>query len=270
MKNCRREVRAIKKRHKFWQFKAKEEKTGDLLLYGIIESQTWWGDEITPKQFKKDLDALGEIDSLNVYINSDGGDVFAAQAIYSMLKRHKAKVVVFIDGLAASAASVIAMAGDVIYMPQNAMMMIHNPWTIALGNAEDFRKLADDLDKIRNAIISVYETKTGLEKDKIIEFLDSETWFTAEEAVELGFADELEQEKKIAAQLKWGTLVINGIKMDLSKYSTQPELSNILVDDPPEREQQEEQQTQEEQAIDLLFLCQETVNVRKKKYLGGN
>src|SRR5690554_544642 len=130
-----------------------DDKTGELILYGEISDYTWWGDEVTPKQFKEDLDALGDIDILNVYINSPGGDVFAGQAIYSMLKRHKAYVNVFIDGIAASIASLIAMAGDKVIMPANAMMMIHNPWVFATGNANDLRKIADDLDKIRDSMI---------------------------------------------------------------------------------------------------------------------
>lgn len=171
------------------------------MLYGEIVNKTWWGDEVTPKQFKADLDELGEIETLNVYINSPGGDVFAGQAIHSMLKRHKANVNVYIDGLAASIASVIAMAGDTIYIPKNAMMMIHNPWTIAIGNAEEFRKLADDLDKISESIIEAYKGKTFLDEDEIKELMNDETWMTAEEAVEYGFADELEEEKQVAASV---------------------------------------------------------------------
>ena len=187
---------------KFWKFKAAADKTGELLLYGSISNHSWWGDEVTPKQFKEDLDALGDIDMLNVYINSGGGDVFAGQAIHSMLKRHKASVTVYIDGLAASIASVIAMAGDKIIMPKNAMMMIHNPWTIAIGNAADFRKLADDLDKINESIKAAYLGKAAdLEESKLIELMDAETWLTAQEAVDLGLADEIEESKAVAAAL---------------------------------------------------------------------
>src|SRR5690606_42045865 len=101
---------------------------------------TGWGDEVTPRQFREDLEALGDIDGLRVYINSPGGDVSAGQAILSTLKRHKARKVVYSDGLAASAASVVAMAGDVIRMPRNAMLMIHNVWTIAIGDASELRE----------------------------------------------------------------------------------------------------------------------------------
>jgi len=196
----RKVVRMLKnKGKKFWNFKALDEKTGELTLYGEISDVTWWGDEITPKQFKEDLDTLGDIDVLNVYINSPGGDVFAGQTIYSMLKRHKAKVNVYIDGVAASIASLITMAGDKVIMPANAMMMIHSPWTIAMGNAQDFRKLADDLDKIRESMIVAYESKSALTKDEIIKIMDNETWLTAEECKEYGFADEIEEAKQVAA-----------------------------------------------------------------------
>ena len=186
---------------KFWSFKAKDEKTGELLLYGEIASSTWWGDEVTPKQFKEDLDALGDIETLNVFINSPGGDVFAGQAIYSMLKRCRADVNVYVDGIAASIASLIAMAGDTVIMPKNAMMMVHNPWTIAIGNAEEFRKLADDMDKIRDSMIVAYESRSALMKEEIIDLLDAETWLSAEDCKEYGFCDEIEEAKEVAASL---------------------------------------------------------------------
>lgn len=189
------------KNKKFWSFKAKDNKTGELTLYGEISSSTWWGDEVTPKQFKEDLDALGDIETLNVYINSPGGDVFAGQTIYSMLKRHKAQVNVYVDGVAASIASLIAMAGDKIIMPANAMMMIHSPWTIAMGNAQDFRKLADDMDKIRDSMIVAYESRSALTSEEIAEIMDAETWLSAEECLEYGFADEIAEAKQIAASM---------------------------------------------------------------------
>ena len=173
---------------KFWNFINKG-KTGELMLYGEISSVTWYGDEVTPKNFKADLDALGDIDTLNIYINSPGGDVFAGQSIYSMLTRHKAKKTVYVDGLAASISSVIAMAGDVIKMPKNAMMMIHNAWTIAAGNKDDLRKIAEDMEKIDETIVGVYAAKTGKSEEDIKALMDAETWMGADEAVELGFAD---------------------------------------------------------------------------------
>jgi ATP-dependent Clp protease protease subunit len=189
------------KKKKFWNLKALDEKTGELTLYGEISNETWWGDEVTPKEFKADLDNLGDIGTLNIYINSPGGDVFAGQAIHSMLKRHPSHKNVYIDGLAASIASVIAMSGDTIFMPKNAMMMIHNPWTIGMGNAIEFRKLAEDLDKIRESLVAAYEGHSALTKDEIIELMDEETWLTATECEEYGFCDVVEEEKQLVASI---------------------------------------------------------------------
>jgi len=208
---------------RFWNMK-KVNDVGELYLYGPISSSSWWDDEVSPKKFKKELDGLKGVKVLNVYINSGGGDVFAGQAIHSMLRRFDAKVHVYIDGLAASIASVIAMAGDKVIMPRNTMMMIHNPWALGVGNANELRKLAEDLDKVRESIIAAYEEKTSLSRDKIIEMLDEETWLTAEEAKELGFADEIIPEKNIAASIQNGQLVFNGEKLPLNKLKNLPGL----------------------------------------------
>lgn len=213
---------------KFWKFKALDDNTGELTLYGEIANETWWGDEITPKEFKTDLDALGDINTLNIYINSPGGDVFAGQAIHSMLKRHKAHKNVYIDGLAASIASVVVMAGDTIFMPKNAMMMIHNPWTWGIGNAAEFRKLAEDLDKIRESLIAAYEGRSALTRDEIIEIMDSETWLTADECLEYGFCDVVEKEKQMAASID---------KTLLMRYKNTPR--ELLVKPKPDDKKQE-------------------------------
>lgn len=229
-----------KEQKRIWAFKANASEdgtTGDMFIYSTISSYESWWDEarVTPKNFKKELDVLGDVSNINVYINSDGGEVFSGQAIHSMLKRHKAKVTVYVDGLAASIASVIAMAGDVVKMPRNAMMMIHDPWTIGIGNSKDFRKLADDLDAIGESLIAAYEDKTGQTREKIIELMNAETWLTAEEAVELGFADEIEQSKDIAASLNSGVLTINGQQMDLSRFKNVPKLGFLPAEqgEPP-------------------------------------
>lgn len=213
---------------KFWKFKALDDNTGELTLYGEIANETWWGDEITPKEFKTDLDALGDINTLNIYINSPGGDVFAGQAIHSMLERHKAHKNVYIDGLAASIASVVVMAGDTIFMPKNAMMMIHNPWTWGIGNAAEFRKLAEDLDKIRESLIAAYEGHSALTRDEIIEIMDSETWLTADECLEYGFCDVVEKEKQMAASID---------KTLLMRYKNTPR--ELLVKPKPDDKKQE-------------------------------
>src|SRR5690606_6142572 len=139
--------------------------------------------------------------------------------------RHQAQVTVYVDGLAASAASLVAMAGDRIIMPRNAMMMIHNPWTFVAGDANTLLQVAAELEKVREAMIPVYQAKTGLTRDEVSRLLDAETWMTAEEAVELGFADEIEERKQIAASLVAPSrLVVNGIECDLSQYRNPPKL----------------------------------------------
>ena len=239
--------------NKFWQIRNKVDspKVGELMLYGIIASTTWWGDELTPMDFKKELEALGDIDVLNIYINSDGGDPFAAHTMYNIVKRHKATKNVYIDGIAASAASDFAMVGDKIYMPSNAMLMVHKAWTFAEGNANDFRKLADDLEKIEESIIANYTSKTGLSDEKIKEIMAAETWLTAKEAKELGFADEIEEEKKVAACLDNGFLMINNQKTDLSRYKNPPKLAFI-----PEKKLDKNQ----------FFLFEQSLKNKKSKY----
>lgn len=221
--------------NRFWKIRAaaNDPNVGELLLYGDISSHTWWDDEVTPKQFKEDLDALGDINELRIYINSDGGDVFAGHAIHSMIKRHKAHVTVYIDGLAASIASVIAMAGDTVVMPSNSMLMIHDPWTIAVGNANEFRKLAEDLDKISESIVAAYVDKTGLDAETVASLMEAETWLTAADAVDLGFADEIEEAKKVAASVRDGRLVVQGREFDLSRYRNPPKLAFL----PPSNEE---------------------------------
>lgn len=215
---------------KFWQIRnATEPGVGDLLIYGPIgtdDGMSWLFDDVTPKQFSEDLNALGAISELRVFINSPGGDVFAGQAIHSILKRHSASITVYVDGLAASIAAVVAMAGDRVIMPRNAMMMIHNPFTFGLGDSEEFRKLADTLDQIRESIVAAFESKTGMDRDELLPLLDAETWLTADDAVKMGFADEIEEEKRIAASMSGpGKLVVNGMTVDLDRYQNPPKMA---------------------------------------------
>ncbi|GIP40777.1 ATP-dependent Clp protease proteolytic subunit [Paenibacillus sp. J31TS4] len=199
---------AIKKNPVFWQMKRAANHTGELYIYGEIAAYQWEDSDTTAQSFKKELDDLGDIKTLNVYINSPGGSVFQGQAIHTILKRHKARVVVHIDGVAASIASVVAMAGDKVSMPANAMMMIHNPWTIAMGNAQELRKQAESLDKIRESIIEAYLSKAGqsLSRDKLTELLDAETWLTAKECYDYGLCNEIGQAQEIAASIDMETL----------------------------------------------------------------
>lgn len=221
---------------KFWNFQAKSEDTGELMLYGDIASSSWYGDEVTPKAFKADLDSLGSIKNLNIFINSGGGDVFASQAIHSMLVRHSANKTVYIDGLAASGASIIAMAGDKIVMPKNAMMMIHNSWTFTAGNKTDLRKMADSMELIDSTLVEVYAGRTGIDKDEIKSLLDAETWLTAEDAVAKGFADEIEKDKKLAAAYQGGFLMLNGQEIDPKRYAHMPVVDTVEHEQKPPNE----------------------------------
>ncbi|HEM3527337.1 head maturation protease, ClpP-related [Streptococcus suis] len=174
--------------HKFWNF-TEDDSGRTLRIEGQIADETWFGDEVTPQVFKNDLHA-GNGD-ITLWINSPGGDVFAAAQIYNMLMDYKGDVHVMIDGLAASAASVIAMAGTTVSMSPVAMMMIHNPWTVAQGEAKDMQKVIEMLGEIKESIINAYELRTGLSRTKLSHLMDSESWFNAKKAVELGFADKI-------------------------------------------------------------------------------
>ena len=184
---------------KFWEFKAAAPKKGELYLYGEISDVSWWGDEVTPAQFQKDLAALGDIDTLDVYVNSPGGDVFAGITIYNILKRHPAAVNVHVDGLAASAASIVAMAGDKIIMPKAATMMIHNAWSGGWGNKTKLQKLVDELKRIDGQLADIYASRTKKDKADIVGWLDAERWMSGDEAFTDGFCDEVEENKQIAA-----------------------------------------------------------------------
>jgi ATP-dependent Clp protease protease subunit len=218
---------------KFWNIK-KIENGAELVLYGPISEESWWGDEVTPKQLSDDLAAMGDVSEISVRINSGGGDVFAGTAIHSMLKRHKASVTVYVDGLAASIASIIAMAGDKIVMPKGSMMMIHNPWTFAYGDAKDLRKTAETLDQVRDSLITIYTDKTGLSADELIPLLDAETWLSASEAVQKGFATQVEEKLSIAASIHGNTAMINGVEVEWSKFANAPELPVAESDPKPE------------------------------------
>lgn len=178
---------------KFWNF-TDEGEVRTLRIEGQIADKTWFGDEVTPQLFKNDL--LSGKGDITLWINSPGGDVFAAAQIYNMLMDYKGDVHVIIDGLAASAASVIAMAGTTVSMSPVAMMMIHNPWTFAQGEAKDMAKVIEMLGEIKESIINAYELRTGLSRTKISHLMDSESWFNAKKAVELGFADKVLFEKE--------------------------------------------------------------------------
>lgn len=219
---------------KFWEFKNLSDDEADLLLYGPIASEKpWWdeGDTVTPKQFAEELKNLGEKSNITVRINSDGGDVFAAHAIYTLLKSNSANITVMVDGLAASAATIVAMAGDTIKIPANAMMMIHNPMATMVGyfSSDELEKIAEVLEQVKNSIINAYITKTGLDKKTLSKMMDEETWMTGEEAVEKGFADEV-LFQEVQTSLKGSTLIVNSVKHDLSKFKTMPPIGTQAGD----------------------------------------
>ena len=195
-----------------WQVTAKSDSSAEILLYDEIAgfNDENWG-FINAKGLINKIKALGNIQDITLRINSVGGDVFEAQAMYSYLKSHPANITVRVDGLAASAASVVAMAGNKIIMPSNALMMIHNPAGGVWGEAEDMRDTAEILDKIRDMIANVYVAKTGLDREKVISMMDSETWMDATEAHELKFCDEVEEAVEITAMaVKDGIIFCNG------------------------------------------------------------
>ena len=160
-----------------------------LFLNGTIAEDSWFDDDVTPQMFKEELmDGSGDI---TVWINSPGGDCVAAAQIYNMLREYDGNVTVKIDGIAASAASVIAMAGDKVLMSPVSMMMIHNPMTIAFGDSGEMQKAIDMLAGVKDSIINAYELKTGLSRTRLSHLMDAETWMDANKAIELGFADEI-------------------------------------------------------------------------------
>lgn len=183
---------------------AENNNSADIFIYGEITKYAWeeYG-EVSSITFKNELDELGDVEVIHLYINSPGGSVFEGITIGNMLTRHKARVIVHVDGVAASIASVIAMAGDEIRMPKNAMMMIHNAWTFAWGNAKELRKVADDLDRISNSSMQSYLQKAGdkLSEEKLQEMLDAETWLSADEALEVGLCDTVEAANQAVASI---------------------------------------------------------------------
>jgi ATP-dependent Clp protease protease subunit len=193
---------------KFWKWKNQTEKksqerTGTeenqtaplpertLFLNGTIANESWFDDDVTPQLFKNEL--MSGSGNITVWINSPGGDCVAAAQIYNMLMEYPGNVTVKIDGIAASAASVIAMAGTKVCVSPVSMLMIHNPMTFAFGNTAEMQKAIDMLGEVKESIINAYEIKTGMSRNKISRLMDAETWMNANKAVEMGFADEILQ-----------------------------------------------------------------------------
>lgn len=215
----------VRKINKFLKIKNQTNESADIYFYGDIVSDDWgkWSDtDVAPEDVVKALDEIKDAKNLNIYINSGGGSVFAGLAIYNMLKRHKAYKTVYVDGLAASIASVIALAGDKIVIPSNAFLMIHKPWSISMGNSNDFRKMADDLDRIEEGIMNVYADNLAenVDIETVRQLVNDETWLNGNEAVKY-FNVEIAEENKMAA-------CING--ESLNNYKNIPESLKIVED----------------------------------------
>lgn len=175
----------------FWHFLNVDSEEPEMELYGYISEYSWYEDDVTPKKFKEDLASKGGGKPIKLHIHSGGGDVWAASVMKAAIVDYPGKVTVQIDGLCASAATIVAMAGDVIRMQESAYLMIHDPSTIFWGNIEDLKQALDSLKTCKDGIIDAYETRTGMPKDKLSKMMTAETWMTAREAQEMGFIDEV-------------------------------------------------------------------------------
>jgi ATP-dependent protease ClpP protease subunit len=205
--------------------------SAELTIYAPIEDEeSWWYDSVTPKGVMRAVANLGNVSEIVVRINSNGGSAFAGMAIYQYLKDHAAKITVKVDGLAASAASIIAMAGDKIIMGTGAMLMIHNPWTVTMGEASELRKTADTLDKISQSLVAVYQERTGKAPEELQTMLDDSTWLTGDEAVSMGFADEVDRQFQVSAAIRGGIAVFNGQRFDLRAFASVPKLPEAAED----------------------------------------
>lgn len=189
----------------------------ELLVYDSI-GESWFGGGVTAEAVKQKLDEAGDVSKITLRINSPGGDVFEASAIYSLLTQHKAKVTCYVDGLAASAAFTIAMAGDEIHISESAMMMCHNAWGMCMGDGDEMRAMAELLDKISSTMAGIYATKSGMKADEVQALMDAETWMTAAEAVEYGFADDVVKREPDADEEAQALAA----GYDLSKFKANP------------------------------------------------
>lgn len=209
---------------KFWNWVTNDAGERILRLEGAIDSDDTWGDAVTPAWFRSELES-GEGD-ITVWINSPGGSVFAAAEIYTMLRDYKGKVTVKIDAIAASAASVVAMSGDKVLMSPVAMLMLHDPTTVAMGNTRDMQKAIETLDAVKESIVNAYHAKSGLSRNKISTLMSNETWLDAKEALKLGFCDEI--------------LFIAEEKPDEEEEEEKPDGDEPDKDDPDEDEDDDE------------------------------
>jgi len=226
--------------------------SASMFIDGEIVTDEWEDSDTSAAGFRDALKSLGDVKTINLHINSPGGSVFEGIAIYNMLKQNLADINVYVDGLAASIASVIAMSGDTIFMPSNSMLMIHNPWTMAIGNANELRKQADDLDQITKSSVQTYLAKAGdkLDEDTLKQLMDDETWLTAQEAVDYGLADEVLEANKAAASID---------KRFMQRYRHIPE-QLLRKSEQTKQEQDDKNQLDKKKRQQMLEHYQTTLN----------
>ena len=223
--------------NKFWNW-VENDNNGErtLFLEGVIAEESWFEDDVTPSAFKADLFAGSG--PITLHINSPGGDCIAASQIYTMLMDYPYDVKVQIDGIAASAASVIAMAGTKVSMSPTSLMMIHNPLTFALGDSEEMRKAIQLLEEVKESIINAYEIKTGLSRTRLSHMMDAETWMNAQKALELGFCDEVlfqpEKVDKVQNSFTFSRRAVNNCLLDKLKACIPKEPPDLPPDPLPE------------------------------------
>lgn len=212
----------------FWKWRdAVEGGEPELELYGYISEYSWFDDDITPKKFKDDLKKMGKGGPITVRIHSGGGDVTAASVICAAMTDYPGQITVKVDGLCASSAVQVAMAGDRVLMQESAYMMIHDPWTVAIGNADELKSVIDGLKDCKDGILNCYETKTGLDRNKLSKMMTDITWMNARKAVELGFADEVitaNSQQKAINSIGNSKVFLNALTPQMAKlYGNIPE-----------------------------------------------
>lgn len=239
----------------FWQIRNEAgEPEAELLLYGEISSSSWCDDDVTPKRFAEDLKSLGGKD-LKLRVNSPGGDVFAAQAIYNQLKSYTGNITACIDGMAASAATIITCAADKVVMPSNGIFMIHNPMCIVVDymDVPKLKKMTDRLTAVKQTIVNVYMKKcNNVAEAKLNRLMDAETWMSADEALAYGFVDEVDADEQVNNSLQNGIAVVNNISIDMTRYRRPEKLKDILQSKPKEDKDMDDEKTLLDKLRDLL------------------
>lgn len=245
----------------WYEIKNAASDTAEIFIYDFI-GEDFWSEGVTAKNF---IDSLDQVTAKNISlrINSPGGSVFDGWAIYNALKRHPAKVTSYVDGLAASIASVIALSGDHIHMAANSLFMIHNPSATASGDAEKMRKTADILDKVRDNLVSTYQTRTNMSEADLIAAMDAETWFTAEEALDLGFVDSIDEAIKMAAHFDMSNMPFNKIPTQVLNLEAEEASNDEEVVAEPNPIKESESPVSENTELDVRAIQDELVEVRR-------